>query len=286
MERTMPEIELSPLSPLPTGIDPRGALTPPVQCLLCDIYGTLFISGSGDIGTSRRQETPHSKIENLLARYRINIGAADLPEKLHAAIEARHADIRADGIDNPEVKIDEIWAQILRWETGAAARPFALEFEMIMNPVWPMPGLTDLLKVCRENEILLGIISNAQFFTLSLFERFLGADVDHLGFHPDLRFLSYRHGIAKPSAGLFQMAVSRLRQMGISTENTVYIGNDMRNDIVPSRDAHFQTVLFAGDARSLRLRKDDPRCAGVQPDLVVTQLTQLIPFLEADSKKQ
>lgn len=285
MDRALPEIEMSPLYPLPAGVDPRGALTPPVQCLLCDIYGTLFISSSGDIGISRRQATPHAMIEHLLARYEIKIGVTELLEKLHGAIEARHADVRADGVDNPEVKIDEIWAQIFQWETGATARPFAWEFEMIMNPVWPMPGLIELLKACRDNAILMGIISNAQFFTLSLFERFLGADVNDLGFHPDLRFLSYRHGIAKPSADLFQMAVSRLRQMGIFPENTAFIGNDMRNDIVPSRDAHFQTVLFAGDARSLRMREDDPFCAGIQPDLLVTHLEQLIPFLQGDSKK-
>jgi hypothetical protein len=36
------------------------------------------------------------------------------------------------------------------------------------------------------------------------------------------------------------------------------------------------TALFAGDRRSLRLRKDDPSCRLLTPDLVITDLGQLI----------
>ena len=38
----------------------------------------------------------------------------------------------------------------------------------------------------------------------------------------------------------------------------------------------FKTALFAGDGRSLRPRESDDRCRGLSPDLIVTDLRQLI----------
>jgi len=53
----------------------------------------------------------------------------------------------------------------------------------------------------------------------------------------------------------------------------------VRNDIAPSQQTGFQTILFAGDSRSLRLRTDDPGCNNVIPDLRITQLSQLASYL-------
>ena len=41
------------MSPLPTDITPGGVLAGKIQCVFFDIYGTLFISGSGDISVAR-----------------------------------------------------------------------------------------------------------------------------------------------------------------------------------------------------------------------------------------
>jgi putative hydrolase of the HAD superfamily len=47
----------------------------------------------------------------------------------------------------------------------------------------------------------------------------------------------------------------------------------MRNDIVPAARVGFQTVLFAGDRRSLRLRENDHSLdRSVVPDLIVNDL--------------
>jgi putative hydrolase of the HAD superfamily len=57
----------------------------------------------------------------------------------------------------------------------------------------------------------------------------------------------------------------------------------MLNDIYPAHRSGFQTALFAGDARSLRWRRDDPRCSGLTPDLVVTDLNQVADLLTGNS---
>ena len=53
----------------------------------------------------------------------------------------------------------------------------------------------------------------------------------------------------------------------------------MLNDIRTATELGLRTVLFAGDGRSLRWRREDPRVAGHVPDLVVTNLSQLADCL-------
>jgi putative hydrolase of the HAD superfamily len=64
--------------------------------------------------------------------------------------------------------------------------------------------------------------------------------------------------------------------MAIPAASVLYVGNDMRNDIVPAASVGFNTALFAGDQRSLRLRESDADCRNVTPDVIVTDLRQLI----------
>ena len=141
-----------------------------------------------------------------------------------------------------------------------------------------MPNLVTVLEVLEKKDIYLGIVSNAQFFTPFLFKWFLGKKPIELGFHPDLTIYSYQHNTAKPSRFLFSIAAGRLSELGISVSSTLYIGNDMLNDIYAAQLAGFKTALFAGDQRSLRMREGDPRCMNITPDVIVTDLAQLINF--------
>jgi putative hydrolase of the HAD superfamily len=154
-------------------------------------------------------------------------------------------------------------------------RAFALEYELIVNPVYSMPHLEQLLDHCRTLPVAMGIVSNAQFFTPCLFEWFLGARLEALGFADELLVFSYRTGHAKPSPLLFQLARKALKARGIQAQDVLFVGNDMLNDIYPARQAGFQTALFAGDQRSLRLRREQKQCLNLKPDLVITDLQQL-----------
>jgi len=52
LNKLLAEKYIRPLEPLPTGLQPSGSIDGVVRCLIFDIYGTLLISGSGDVGTS------------------------------------------------------------------------------------------------------------------------------------------------------------------------------------------------------------------------------------------
>lgn len=275
MNRELAAPYLHPLKPMPTGMRPRGRLRPPVKCLLCDIYGTLFISASGDIGSAGPLDRRSAQLGRLLMRYGHSVPAETVLKRLHRTIRNFHAASRDRGVDYPEVVIETVWEKVLAFDDSQRLRKFAVEFEMIMNPVWPMPGLEKLLEHCRYCGIRLGIISNAQFFTPYLFEWLLQATPVQLGFDAELTWYSYRIGCAKPSPVLFQKAQQMLAGRGIAQHHVAYIGNDMRNDIRPAQRVGFQTVLFAGDSRSLRLRADDPLCRELTPDRVIIDLNQL-----------
>jgi putative hydrolase of the HAD superfamily len=264
------------LAPLPTALSPAGRIHAPLKAILFDIYGTLFISGSGDIGVAHKRFDPSDALDALCERYQVPWSPTEMTRKLFAAIKQTHRNKKAVGVDHPEIEIDRIWQRILKWPDMGRIRQMAEAYEWIVNPTYPMPGLDPVLRTLRGRGILLGIISNAQFFTPRLFETFLGADTEQLGFAPDLTFYSYEHGCAKPSRTLFDRAASRLENRGIAPGAVLYVGNDMRNDVHPAGQAGFQTALFAGDRRSLRLHADDPVISKTRPDLIVTDLRQIL----------
>ncbi len=269
---------LAPLSPLPTDLKPAGRLQQSVQAVLFDIYGTLFISGSGDIGTMRQQNRSQ-KIERLVRKYRLTLPPEELTEAFFEQIETAHREKKKEGIEAPEVEIDRIWMAVLGIDDRRLARRFAVEYELIVNPVYPMPGAEETLSGLRKRELFLGVVSNAQFFTPWLFSWFFGKSSEGLGFDSGLLIYSYRFGHAKPSPTLFHAAAERLRALGVSPGQALMVGNDMKNDVAGAQKAGFQTALFAGDARSLRMREDDPECRDFRPDLVVTELKQILRYL-------
>ena len=279
MKRALINHYLHPMTPLPTSLSARGDLRGKIECILFDIYGTLFISGSGDIGLGQKNSPAHDQIKQLLTKYAIPQTPRSILDKLYGSIETRHSVLRTNGVDHPEVIIEQIWRQVLEIDDLTIVRQFAVEFELIANPVSPMPNLESMLSACRQKKMLMGIISNAQFYTPFLFKWLLNSEMEDLGFDPGLLYYSYRYEVAKPSPTLFKMAAEKLYSKGIQPVAVLYVGNDMLNDIYPANAIGFQTALFAGDRRSLRLRTDDPRCTDLSPDLVITDLGQLSQYI-------
>ncbi len=265
--------------PLSTNLVQHGQPRQKIKGILFDIYGTLFISRSGDIGTAKKNSIKNQAVETLLEKYAISESSTSIQKIFFSEIEETHSRLKTKGVDFPEVEIDKIWMKVLNFTDIEIARKFAEDYELMVNPVYPMPHLEKLLKGLRKKHIVMGIISNAQFYTPKLFSRFLGTDPAITGFQTNLLFYSYMFGYAKPSLFMFQKAAARLLAAGISKESVVYLGNDMLNDILPAQTEGFQTALFAGDKRSLRLRKDDPRVTHTKPDIVVTDLIQLFDYL-------
>jgi putative hydrolase of the HAD superfamily len=276
-----------PMKPIPTGQPPVLARLPGIRAVLFDLYGTLFISGSGEVGTSRKTASESALADALRSVGVPSFGsAAQGVECFFEAIEAFHAESKRAGIEWPEVDIVDVWAEVLKelarrrilpkrdWQRSELER-LAVEYEARVNPVWPMPGLQECLRELSERRVLLGIVSNAQFYTPELFPALLGREAEWWGFDAELQLYSYRHGRAKPGSDLYELARRALSTRGIEPPEVLSVGNDMLNDVLPARRLGFRTGLFAADARSLRLREGHPGLDGVKPDVVLTRLAEL-----------
>ncbi len=259
------------------------------KVVVFDIYGTLLSSAAGGVGSAAGNGTTEDMLQALVDGAWLTGELKDSdchPGFIEGIIkEVRNRQIEK-GIPYPEVDILAIWKEAVtrlhldkvnNREQGL--RLTALSYECRTNPVWPMVNLKTVLHALAENDLKFGIISNAQFYTPLLMEFFLHETLSEVGFEERLRVWSYQQKVGKPDKKLFSIMDTRLAAMGIEPEEVVYIGNDMRKDILPAKERSWLTILFAGDTRSLRLQEDDPAVRGVLPDMVINDLEQLLHIL-------
>ena len=271
---------IQPLRPTPTNVEPRFAAIDGIRAVLFDVYGTLLISASGDVGLDSGLEKTESLQETLkLFDLHLDCSLSEAIEVFEASVREDHLQAKTRGIKYPEVDIVEVWckslAKLVSPPVDFDFERFAFEYESRINPVWPMPAADTTLDTLRSMELVLGIVSNAQFFTPILMEALFGKSLSELGFSNDLSYFSYEHRQAKPGTYLFELAKRRLDSQGIIAEHVLYVGNDLLNDVAAAQSVGFRTVLFAGDARSLRWREGDARVDDVEPDAIISDLSQL-----------
>ena len=277
-------MEPSPPPPLPPGWEALPD-TGPVEAVLFDVYGTLFCSAAGDIGTGEPGAAGPGRKEKLLeelaGEYAPGLCGPELRDYFERGVRLFHRE-RAAYTPFPELRVEELWARFLqdRGESGdlqRKARKLALRYELAVNPVWPMPGAAETLGALAKAPGILGIISNAQFYTPLLFEAFFGGPPEALGFDPSLLIYSFEAGEAKPGPGLFRRAADRLAEQGLRPGQCLYVGNDMLKDVYGDASAGFRTALFTGDGRSLRLRDGEERVRGLRPSRIIRRLIDLVP---------
>jgi len=213
-------------------------------------------------------------------------------------IAESHERSRTAGIEYPEVVIEQIWQWILEdcrrvgfvsgfdeplLDTAYRAAYF---FDASIQHNYLYPGIADCLTKLSEVGLVQGIISNAQFYTPIQLRRLLREELyrDSVEledfFDASLVFFSYELGYSKPNPGAFQKADRMLVQQGIKPEEVVYIGNDMLNDVWAAAQAGWRTILFAADETQTSLRKDEPNCAHLQPNAIVTKAESIIKMFD------
>ena len=278
--------ELSrPMTPVPAGRAVHLEPLDQIETVLFDLYGTLLISGSGEVGTAGATDSAEALTQSLIVA-----GYDGDPERagevgselIGQEIRSRHETARAEGTAFPEVEITRVWKKVIeKLQSLDLLKPddlpgkilrLAVEYECRANPVWPMPGSAETIAFFKARGLRLGIVSNAQFYTPLILEALFGKTHVEMGFDPALCVWSYKAMRAKPSIELFQ-------ELDTDLSRAVYVGNDMLNDIWTASQAGCRTVLFAGDRRSLRLREEDSRCRDVRPDAIADELLQITEMI-------
>lgn len=269
--------KLLPIAPIPTDTPPELRQMGDIRCVAFDVYGTLLVSAAGEIGTAQEASAgvgPFAEVAHLLGLPRTLEGT--LAETYYRIIAEYHDQARRHGSHHPEVDIRKIWRKVLatvKPHTPPQPEWVALSYELTANPVWPMPGAQRLLRGLVAHGMRVALVSNAQFYTPIILEVLFGTSLKEMRLHPCV--WSYEIGEAKPAALPFHHLINSLRAEGIEPGETLYVGNDMLNDIVTAQDQGLRGILFAGDSRSLRRRGDMDTIRNRTPDAVITALDQL-----------
>ncbi|MEM6776033.1 MAG: HAD family hydrolase [Planctomycetota bacterium] len=276
----------APMEPRPTELAPRRMQLQDVQVVLLDVYGTLVISGSGDVGTADESEPA----DQVIAACAAQLGMEDpssLPTmtEIKSAITTLNQASRSEGNPKPEIEILSVWRMVLQQHgrddlthDPAAVCRLACLVEARLNPTWPMPGAADALHQLHAAGTRLGIVSNAQVFTIPIVEDLIGDRLESR-FDLNLCYFSNRFRASKPGPLMFERVRAELGRLGYAAHQAVYIGNDMLNDVWAASQVGLRTVLFAGDARSLRQRGDHASCSALSADVVLTHWNQLVDCL-------
>jgi putative hydrolase of the HAD superfamily len=278
-----------PLDPKPTSAAPKLQPLAGIKAALFDVYGTMLVSASGDIGSApvcQRETHLQTALQSAGFTHLASMTSSCGIRWLDQFINEDQETLRREGIEHPEVNILEIWKRTL----GELARKglihgsmsdeavacVAVDYECRVNPVWPMPYLRETLDHWVSSGRKLGIVSNAQFYTPLTLRAFPQTGWKDGLFDEGPCGWSYTFREAKPSTKLLQFALQQLAvRHGIQAPEVLCVGNDRLNDILPAAQMGCKTALFAGDRRSYRPRVSDPAIMGVTPDVVIVELRQI-----------
>ena len=280
----------TPIEPIPFDHPTYLTPLPNIKSVAFDFYGTMFISGVGDISVDEEQKSSYAGyFKEALCDSRLDIqnpsaGATGL-KYFEKNINDRVARKKAAGIDHPEPNILAVWDDVLtklknnKQIDGSIKKStvlrFAIEFEFRANPIWPVPDLKNILHKLLEQNLMLGIISNSQFYTPLAFEALMGASPTAFGFEKDLLKWSYYEGIKKPSLKFYRRFQNELPEKHMRPSEVLYVGNDLNKDITPAAQAGFKTALYVGDKRSLRHVEEDLQKSSIKPDIIISDLAQI-----------
>lgn len=252
-----------------------------IRAVIFDVYGTLLHYWKPEF------EKPEGKAGALFAAFRVtadhfgmsaalvSMNAEESPEKTlhdlyHGLIALNHDKSLNKGITFPEVRIEEVWMVILLMlkrhgydathlnlgNDREVAQCIAFFYNAHALGRRFYPGVVDALKTLKSKNMTLGIVSNAQFYTpmdltLLIRDQSKGAYDDYLElFDPDLVIFSYEIGYAKPNPGIFRKLFDALYEFHILPSQTVFVGNDLVQDIQPAQEAGMKTAFFIGDDQS------------------------------------
>jgi putative hydrolase of the HAD superfamily len=295
---------MTPLEPLGDPLPAEGFLPGGIKVVLFDVYGTLLISamhgipqdfGAAPSGPAPRRNEAMRAV--IVALGEVLPGTAPTAhaakaerwaedyDRLIATLQDRR---RAEGVAYPEIDILAVWKEFLATHLGEPPGYFlenpsdddllhhvSLIHECAIHPVWEMPGSLDLIKELKAAGFILGIVSNAQWYTPKMLEALLGESLEQLGFDPELIVYSYQHGYGKPAPELYQQVIARLAARGIPPQEAIMVGNDQVKDIQPARQLGLQTVWFHRDNRTIRFRRDHHLLALSIPSLVISEWPEL-----------
>jgi hypothetical protein len=197
----------------------------------------------------------------------------------------------------PEVASERIWDDIVKKlqqkeytfdvvTYGALndfVRKVAYFFHASIQGCGAYPGAAEAVRAVSESGRHNGLLADGQCFTLAQIQKTFREQIPGFDatacFPVPLRILSAEKKAKKPSDTLFRAAVDALKSKGIAPYEAVHVGSNLDRDIAPAKKHGFRTALFAGDSTSLVATKERIKDPATRPDVMLTELTQIIDVI-------
>ena len=279
---------LGPIETKPSSVELKLKKLNGIKAVIFDVSGTLLTASTHLKIIPEPSEDYDQSIIDALEGADFDI--LDVNEKfseIYIGHLRAHYDIRAaEGITYPEVNICDVWQDYLNelFSNGSidgditerSIMKLIMRHECNVAPVWPQKNILQAIRTIQDSGISLGTIATAQFYTPIVMEALFQNSLDTLGFKHPICVWSYEHQHRKPSELLYDICANGLKDLGINTNEAVYVGNDVLNDMLPASKHGFKTALFAGDAHSLRLHLDRDDCKKFKPNIIFNDFSQLV----------
>ncbi len=231
-------LKTNPIMPQTTS---TNAIVESPKVILFDVYQTLLAVGPPPADAGLRWCGLWTETLGFAPRGSLE----DVAAATVKVIEIDHAGAKTRGIPFPEV----FWPSIMRRALPELNRltddqldTFLFRHAQLVRSIKLMPGAAEVLRPLSVQAIPLGLISNAQPYTLRELDSALAdAGLARALFRPDLVFWSYLHGYAKPDPHVFRALSSCLLAEGVPPEAILMVGDREDNDIDPARAQGWRT---------------------------------------------
>ena len=285
-----------------------------VRVVIFDVYGTLFNYWKPvfeqEVSKNKALLETFAKTASYFGMepYLMEMNPKEPPEKTlwdlyHGVISLKRDLLYEKEIKFPEIRIEEVWLAILLMlkrrgfafvksdfgSDGELARCIAYYYNFHVFNRGFYPGVADALLSLKKKNLMLGILSNAQFYTpidLTLFLRDQSeGHIDDMGevFERGLVFFSYEYTMAKPSQTLFRKLFDALYEVHALPSQSVFVGNDLASDIKPAKEAGMKTALFTGDDRCAFVHDLED---SIVPDIAFSDWNELPPLISFHKPKK
>ncbi|MAT16639.1 MAG: hypothetical protein CMJ46_15370 [Planctomyces sp.] len=285
----------------PVKAKPTFRPLPSVRAVCWENYGTLVRIGEGELQHQTEHPVPlQVALSKTIQQYNMWNSMVRKPGEPWEVLLPQYAKLleenRMAGVHKgatPEVDSSVVWRKIfdrlrerdyqydarLLGEADELADKVSYFFHASLQGVELQPGAAEVLSALHADGIAQGIADNGQRFTffqtLRQLKRQGRLNSPETVISRSLSLFSVDIGIRASSVLFFQQVAARYSEAGFAPREVVYVGSKLQERLALARRAGFRTILYAGDAVSLRATNEGLRDEQSKPDRLITDLNQL-----------
>lgn len=272
----------------------------PVKAVLWTVYGTLVAVPQGEL----LFEHPHdfvtdAALDKTIKEFKMWNSMSRKPGKpseyMRELYNKAYTTLRLTG--GGEVQSERIWDDIVKkllqkeyqFDAGVYGsvneyvKKIAYFYHASIQGAGAYPGAAEAVKMVAEFGRAQGLLADGQCFTPGQLQwcfRRRDPDFDvNRYFPPSLRVLSADKRAKKPADALFKAAAQAVGERGLRPADVLHVGSSLPRDIAPAKKHGFRTALFAGDKNSLVATPEQLKDPATRPDVLLTELTQVIDVI-------